>query len=198
MAIFDYILQYANEVEISDYPIIGKSVSRGGIITTVQAQPKIWKIKINLSNPALRFDDTEARNFLENIRDVNTFKSFDLTFKNTPNLYYINKYQQELIPETISFSGKAGSTEFSSGAVLLPGDYVQPFGGSVYTIVKNKFGGLILNRPLFKDASSSAYVGQYVTWKMYLEKVGNCVAASNIIKGMVFPTTFEFVEDISL
>ena len=87
------LLAYAQDVILDDYPIVGKSYSVAGDIITAQARVPIWRFTFNLTNPILPWHSN--RGLLEDIRQLNTSKTFNLYIGDvdSPNLARITQYQ---------------------------------------------------------------------------------------------------------
>jgi hypothetical protein len=216
MALLDTLLAQANEVTLWDYPIIGKSVSRGNVITTVQASPKVWHFQCNLSNPTLKWTSTSARAFWEDLRSTHTGTRFDFTFANAPYLAplvnyqgVLNTLQQSALRTAIAQVGDPPTRLRLTGApnsttnVFRKGDFIQPVGGKPYTVIADASSDatgnviLTLNRPLFSTpiTASQVLLGSAVTWSVYIEKISNVTMSNQYVQGMIFPTSFDLIED---
>ena len=213
MALLDPIVPYIQDInEFSDYPIVGRSISRGRIITAVQACPKVWTFKFTIATPVLVWD--KYYDFLEDLRQVNTSSSFQFSWSTNAGLSYLTPYRGTLTLTEKTAVTVAASTGVSTNLNLanLPisrtqafrkGDFIQAIGDpKPYTVISDVNSSatgtatLILNRPLFTYPSSGTklYFGNQVTWTCFFSTLPTPSSIGQYLHGLQWSGSFEFTE----
>jgi len=213
MALLDPILPYVEEVNrFADYPIVGRGISRGRIITSVQACPKVWSFGLTVATPALRWD--EYYEFIEDVRTINMTSPFSFSFLAGAELAYLTPYRGTLSSverAAVTVAATPGVNVQISLAnlpatrtnVFRKGDFIQAIGDpKPYTVTadvnSNASGAatLSLSRPLFTypAVGTKLYYGNQVSWTCYFSKLPEPSSISTYLNGLQWNGTFEFTE----
>lgn len=214
MALLDPIVPLIESVEeFNDYPITGRQISRGRIITAVQACPKVWSFKIKIAAPLMRWD--QYYGFLEDLRQTNTSSSFTFNFLSNVKLSYLTPYQGTLAvgerPAVLT-AAKALATPVQLNLSGLPnsranvfrkGDFIQITGDTKpYTVIQDVTSSatgtatLTLNRPLFTYPATGLTLlyGNAVTWTCFFSNLPSPSSITPYLNGLQWTASFQFSE----
>ena len=142
MTYLNALMNESSKVVIKSDPIISKSYSVSGHISTTLVRPEIFTIEVHAPNHTLNYQDN--RGILEDMHRISLNSIFELEIgdTNTPNLSVITRYQGNMNASSLALAQVDARVATDGGAILrlkslptnLPqgsfffrrGDYLQP------------------------------------------------------------------------
>ena len=175
---FQFILDYAESVSLNSQPMVASTMTRDGVVRTVERGGQPWRIEIKMPD-GQRW--TDMRDMIATAEGLDRHTKGTLQF-NTPNTEWLMGYTGDLT-NTAAFNGAwdKGNTAFSlAGGTgitsttkrVRAGDIVQLGGtsGYIYKVVKDVVGianATTVHRPIINGGSGPVLVGQNCVFNVY-------------------------------